>query len=375
MGGGLEEAGALGMAAATAQAIDGPGAGGSVNAEGHEDRCLNCEAALAGPYCAACGQKAHLHRSLLHAVEEFLHGIVHFDSRFWNTLPLLVFRPGKLTRDYVMGKRARYIAPVAVFLLTVFTMFLLFAFLPAPGMDMANTALSNSQKAVAEAEIRDEISAVDKRIAEAEAALAASPGDKKAASRLLELKATRTLLEKGEAQVKNDEAAPGGDSLYDVMRRAAASKETNFDVGDPSMEKKLRTAFANPEFVAYKMKQKGYKLSFLLVPLSLPWLMLMFAWKRGVKTYDHVVFLLYSISFMSMLAMIASLLAAAGVGSGFVYGLLLVFIPLAHMFLQLKEGYALGWFSAAWRTFALAITAIITLAIYVVGIALLGLLD
>lgn len=278
--------------------------------------CLNCGAALAGPYCSACGQKAHLHRSVLHAAEEFLHGILHFDSRLWTTLPLLALRPGKLTRDYVMGRRARYIAPVAVFLLTIFAMFLLFAFLPAPGVEVARDASAAKQ---------------------------------------------------GEAARPSD--------LYEAMRRAAASDRTAFDVGDPGMEKKLRAALANPEFVAYKIKQKGYKLSFLLVPLSLPWLMLMFAGRRDVKAYDHVVFLLYSISFMSMLVMIASALAILRAGNSFLFGLLLIWIPLAHMFAQLKEGYALGWFGAAWRTVALAAAAVATLAIYVAGIALLGLMD
>lgn len=370
MDSGLEEAGALGTAAAAASVVAGPGLAG----DGHETHCLNCGTELSGPFCSACGQKAHLHRSVIHAAEEFLHGVVHFDSRFWNTLPLLVFRPGKLTRDYVMGKRARYIPPVAVFLLTIFSMFLLFAFLPTPALDMANAALSNTQKAEAEAEIRRQRGELEKEIAGLEAALAANPGDTQAKSRLTILKATHAALEKGEAQVQSGGEATEG-NLYDMMRRAAASEDTKFDVGDPGMERKLRAALANPEFVAYKMKQKGYKLSFLLVPLSLPWLMLMFAWKRNVKTYDHVVFLLYSISFMSMLGMAALLLSLAGVGGGTVLGFLLFAVPVAHMFAQLKEGYALGWFSAAWRTMALATAAVTTLAIYVVGIALLGLLD
>ncbi len=366
---GLDEIGALGTAAAAASALTPPSAGG----RSHESHCLNCEAPLQGPFCSACGQKAHLHRSVLHAVEEFLHGIVHFDSRFWNTLPLLIFRPGKLTRDYVLGKRARYIPPVAVFLLTIFTMFLLFAFLPAPAIDMADSALTKTQIANAEAEIRNERAALDSQIAALEAHVAANPADEQEKRRLAGLRATRTALEKGEGVVRG--GATGGASLFDAMREAAASKDSKFDLGDPGTERKLRAAFANPEFVVYKMKQKGYKLSFLLVPLSLPWLMLMFAWKRDAKTYDHVVFLLYSISFMSMLAMIGSVLFALNVGNTLLYGALLFWIPVAHMFAQLKEGYALGWFSAAWRTVALATAAVATLAIYVAGIALLGLLD
>lgn len=395
MDAGLEEAGALGTAGAAASVLDGPGEPRG----GHGGACLNCGAALAGPFCSACGQKAHVHRSVLHAIEEFVHGVVHFDSRFWNTLPLLIFRPGKLTRDYVLGKRARYIPPVAVFLLTVFSMFLLFAFLPAPGLDLANQALTNTQAATAEAEIRKQGKDVGAEIAKLESTLAANPDDAAAKTRLAALAATQELLKAGatgvKASVASDKAgetaggasgkavagkvAPGDvvveNNLYDVMRRAAVSEDTTFNFEDPSLEKKVRTALANPEFVAYKMKQKGYKLSFLLVPLSLPWLILMFAWKCDVKVYDHVVFLLYSISFMSMIAMIASLLMLGGINSGPAFGFLVMGVPVLHMFAQLKEGYALSWFSASWRTFALATAAVATLAIYIVGIALLGLLD
>ncbi len=370
MDGGLEEVGALGTAAAAASVLAGPGAAG----EGHETHCLNCGTPLSGPFCSACGQKAHLHRSVMQAAEEFLHGVVHFDSRFWNTLPLLIFRPGKLTRDYVMGKRARYIPPVAVFLLTIFTMFLLFAFLPAPAVDMANQDLTNAQRTEVAAMLQRRQDEVDKDIAAAEAAVAADPGNAQAVNRLKALKASRALLQTGERGVRPDDVVLEG-NIFDAMRRAAASKETKIDVGNPGLEKKLRSALANPEFVAYKMKQKGYKLSFLLVPMSLPWLMLMFARKRNVKTYDHVVFLLYSISFMSMLGMIAALLMVAGINSGFAFGLLIFWFPLAHMFMQLKEGYALSWLQAAWRTVALAIAAFATLAFYIAGIALLGLLD
>ena len=38
---------------------------------------------------------AHLHRTLGHMIEEFLHGILHFDTRAWRTLPLLAWKPGK----------------------------------------------------------------------------------------------------------------------------------------------------------------------------------------------------------------------------------------------------------------------------------------
>src|SRR5688572_7491098 len=113
MSGEFEAAGAMATAGLVAGAIEGregqaPGEGG----------CLNCGAQLTGAYCSACGQAAHANRGLIHVLEEFLHGIFHFDTKVWRTLPLAIFRPGTLTRNYVYGKRARYLSPLAFFLLT-----------------------------------------------------------------------------------------------------------------------------------------------------------------------------------------------------------------------------------------------------------------
>ena len=79
-------------------------------AHGH---CGNCGAQLNGTYCGVCGQAGHLHRSLLHLAEEFLHGVLHFDTKGFRTLPLLVARPGLLTRRYIAGQRTRYVSPLA----------------------------------------------------------------------------------------------------------------------------------------------------------------------------------------------------------------------------------------------------------------------
>ncbi len=85
--------------------------------------CANCGAALIGKYCHACGQPGHVPRTLAHVFEEGLHGLLHFDGRALRTLPMVVFRPGTLTGDYIFGMRQRYIAPVVLFLFVVFAMF------------------------------------------------------------------------------------------------------------------------------------------------------------------------------------------------------------------------------------------------------------
>ncbi|WP_443018614.1 DUF3667 domain-containing protein [Sphingomonas sp. 7/4-4] len=65
--------------------------------------CLNCGTALIGAHCHHCGQSGHVHRSLGAVGHEIVHGVFHFEGKFWRTLPLLAWRPGDLTRRYVAG--------------------------------------------------------------------------------------------------------------------------------------------------------------------------------------------------------------------------------------------------------------------------------
>jgi hypothetical protein len=332
--------------------------------------CLNCGAAVPLAFCPRCGQKAHVHRSLLHMGEEFLHSLVHFDGKLWRTLPMLVFRPGTLTRDYIQGRRARYVAPVALFLMTIFLMFLLFGLLPAP--DVQETIVPRDPAAAAARlpEAEQALADIGRQIADARAD-PARQGELPA----LELgKASATALRDSlrAAAAGQPVAEPGWSA---AIRAARAQGQIGISTGNSGLDRKALDALEDPQFVFYKMKQKGYKLSFLLVPLSLPWMLLLFAWKKDVRAYDHVVFLLYSISFMTALFMLAALLGTAGVESAAPYLTLFLAAPLVHLFFQLKGGYRLGWAAAAWRAAALATLAMITLLLYFSGILFLGLVD
>ncbi len=61
-------------------------------------------------------------------------------------------------------------------------------------------------------------------------------------------------------------------------------------------------AKANPGLLLYKLQTNAYKLSWLLIPLSLPFMWLLFPFSRRFKMYDHTVVVTYSIAFMTMLA-------------------------------------------------------------------------
>jgi hypothetical protein len=120
---------------------------------------------------------------------------------------------------------------------------------------------------------------------------------------------------------------------------------------------------ANPELTLYKLKTYGYKYSWALIPISLPFMWLLFAFRRDVGLYDHAIFSIYSLSFMSLGVVVLTLLGWAGVPSALVT-LAVIFVPPIHMYRQLKGAYGLGRFGATWRTFGLLVVTSITSSIF-----------
>ena len=94
----------------------------------HDKTCLNCGGIVTERYCSHCGQEnTEPKESLGHLIGHFFADVTHFDSQIFTTLKDLVFRPGFLTREYVAGRRLKYLNPIrmyifisAVFFLVVF---------------------------------------------------------------------------------------------------------------------------------------------------------------------------------------------------------------------------------------------------------------
>jgi hypothetical protein len=105
------------LIAAAAATLEGPGGNEAVSSDPHG--CQNCGAALAGPFCHACGQKrTHLHKPVWELIEDFLETILHFDGRIWQTLRALFLRPGQMTLDWIEGRQMRHVPPIRLFIFT-----------------------------------------------------------------------------------------------------------------------------------------------------------------------------------------------------------------------------------------------------------------
>src|SRR5450830_908256 len=282
----------------------------------------------------------------------------------WRTLPLLVIQPGRLTRNYIEGKRIRYVSPLALFLFMVFLMFFVVSSLTHVGGHGDSKGNSPPQGT-----IKEDVSAARKKLAAAEATLAgakAAGQDSTAAEQ--DVERARDAVDDAETAMAM--VAGSGDSMEKVIKKVS-EKNVNFNTGSSKIDAAARFAAANPTFTLYKLKNAASQYSFMLVPISLPFLWLMFFWKRGVTMFDHAVFALYGLSFMALLVVVGSLSAAAGLSA--VAGLLFCLAPPIHMFLQLKGAYQLRTFSALWRTVVLLFVSVMVLSLYLLLILAISL--
>jgi hypothetical protein len=205
--------------------------------------CPNCDATLEGPYCHQCGQLAeNYHRSIGHLVEELFESLFHLDGRLWRTLPGLVARPGRLTRDYLDGHRAFQIPPLRMFLIALLLVFLF------GGMDRGHTKL-----------------------------VAARPGGN-----------VRVIDLRNDPQAQQKLNIDLGPTAHDKARASW-------------LKSRVIAASRDPERFAMVMESWAHRLAILMLPIGAGLLALMYAFQRRFFIYDHLIFTMHSLSFQGLL--------------------------------------------------------------------------
>jgi hypothetical protein len=272
-----------------------------------------------------------------------------------------------LTRRYIDGQRARYVSPLALFLFSVFLMLFVYSLLSSPNSVV--TSAQNQQEARREGDDARKLVAQRR----AELAKATTPDEREKATDALsdaqvDLIASNVAIAaldtaptlNGEAVSANSTVSARGGAVLDML---------GWDRTHPTLAHIVRRGLANPELTLYKVKNSAYKFAFMLVPISLPFLWLMFFWRKGITIYDHVIFVLYSLSFMSLWFVIIGLLGQ------FTRELVVLaaLVTPAHTFMQLRETYALGWFATSWRTLALMVVATIVFMLFMLLILAISL--
>ena len=93
-------------------------------------RCLNCGAALHGAFCGACGQRSvPANPTVSELAGDAWQELSGYDGRIAATFRGLV-HPGRLTTEYLQGRRARYLPPIRLYLIASVLYFLVSAAAP-----------------------------------------------------------------------------------------------------------------------------------------------------------------------------------------------------------------------------------------------------
>jgi hypothetical protein len=300
--------------------------------------CPNCGTPLAGPWCHECGQKGEeYHRNIWHLFAEAFEGLTHFDSRIWNTLPKLVLRPGKLTHEYLEGHRAAQIPPFRLFLIVLLLVF--FAGGLAVDQNRVNFKVAPPDAAVVTKDM--------------------TPKEK-------------ADYEQAMAQVKSQLAADAPAAANPPSVTVEAS-DLKLDLGRKNRrgawaKSQIKKAVANPEAFFFAVESWGHRFAILMLPVAALMLTGLFAFRRGVYVFDHVIFSMHSLSFVGLLLTAIFLLSMA---SPLAWWLLLA--APAHLFVHMRGTYRTGVFGTLVRMWLLFVGTVVTVGLMIVGLVFAGL--
>jgi hypothetical protein len=371
-----------------------PRAGEAVDGHTAERNCLNCGCALSGDYCHCCGQQAHVHRTLGAFWHDLLHGVLHFEGKIWRTLPMLALHPGQLTRRYVHGERAKFVSPLALFLFSAFLMFAVFSLLGAPTDLTSDTP--DEDRAEAMRDIATERDETARKLADLQQELrharAAKQPTQSIEAEMEDVRRELAIEEQGhrlalrlagqeEERARGQANQAASETGKDDAQPREGEREREINVigttGWPTLDRAVEKAEKNPSLLFYKIQNNAYKFSWALIPISLPFLWVLFLhrrrYRRDYGAYDHLIFLTYSIAFMSMAAIVLALLRPLGAGDAII-GSAIAFIPPIHIYRQLRGAYDLSRWSAAWRTFVLLVFSSVALTLFLLLLVVLGVL-
>lgn len=351
-------------------------AAGESKKQGHGP-CPNCGATITGAYCSSCGQSAHLHRSLSSLGHDIMHGVFHLEGKTWRTIPELFFHPGRLTRRYIDGERAKFVSPMALYLFTVFLMFAVVPFtgdsiaVPDDPLGIGTEWKENIQNDIEQ--LNDKIEAQQEKLAEG------SFTDAERARIEKNIAGYVSTREAMEAMLSGDpkKIAEFQQRQEERARSVVASAGDAADVAvgaDNRLAAAVKQAGDNPALLAYKLKTTGYKYSWALVPLSVPFMWLLFFWRRDIHLYDHAIFVTYSISFMMLFIAVLALASKLG-ASAWIWGTALGIVPPIHLYKQLRGAYKISRFGAWVRLFLLSIMIFFVLLMFSILLLALGMSD
>lgn len=323
---------------------------GVIDSTGAEaEHCLNCGTELTGQYCGNCGQRA---RSRLISIWELLRDafgdLFELDSRLWRTLVPLIVSPGRLTRDYLEGRRARFMPPFRTYLVLSILFFVIAFFDPREEFDVLFDEEPPAAEESTDASTADEI-IEDVREDLAEEGLLPEvpptpdqaetadddPADEEEASDEFSIRFTDGDME-SEGNCDNlevENTPPWLESWLTPERLKILCERTTADGGSVFATRLLDTI---PSALIFLLPLMAFVLK-LLYPLSRRYYVehLLF-----VVHYHAFVFLILTLQII--LGRLASALSLPGFVSGIAVAIVVFYMPI-YLFKAMRFVYGQGW--------------------------------
>jgi hypothetical protein len=337
--------------------------------------CENCGAELQGHWFAQCGQLAiEYRRSFRYVVADLLNEFLNWDSKFFTTIALLIFKPWRLTNEFLAGKRVRYVNPLRLYLLASILFFFAVNY-GAKGIRFDPTKFPEEKRAEVAAAIADKRGEIEAELK----------------------KENLTPEQRRKATTPTPEQIPSATAEPSASPTAASGQQTYGPVGDRPFvvfdDAKSTTPFESwiEARAKEKMGEHGTKMGLFISTLfsNLPYMMLccipLFALvlkvlyiRRRLFYIDHLIYALHIHTFFyagSMLIVLATIglnRFAPGAIAGWMIPLLWIAF-VTQIFLSIRYVYRQGWFFSIFKflfggfvylmvlLFALAATFFVTL--------------
>lgn len=327
--------------------------------------CRNCGEMVELRHCPRCGQLASsFHRPFLSLLAESVSDTLALDGRIARTLPLLLFRPGILTRRYNEGKRARYVPPFRLFLLSSLLFYLIgFAFVDSSNWlnstlpnDIRMQGLSEEDAAALREGFRDGRMSGEELDALIERSRAAAEAD-----------GAEISLDFGGASEPGEDAPPAdpatGEARQGTGEPAAAGAD---EAASDPVEERFEQIIDNPRLFLRSVESWTPRLSLLLVPFTMLALAAMNFWRRSVYVYDHAIHALHMHTWLYLAASLALLVGGAGAPDTAAAGFFLA-VPVYVTF-SMRGATGAGFIPSVFRMILLLFFWLIALLFLMIGI-------
>ncbi len=315
----------------------------------HENvSCANCETNFSGNFCPNCGQSVDTYdKPVGFVIYNFLGDFFAFDTRFFRTLIALLFKPGFLSKEYIVGRRVRYAPPFRIFVFVSFVLFLLLQIYTTRGLNtMLDTefgkgkiSLDSASLAAADSvytDIRSEMDGTDRFVADS---VVTKLGTQ---SGILKSDAIVSMEPGTEPGIEAGELLAGSTNTRQLLNIAEHKLEERLNTEEDPVKRAQLQKFIricqSPEQANAKILQYLSYAFFLLLPLFALILKLVYIRQR----YHYIRHLIFSIHihaflFVALIAGVSVLMLFSG-GAWLFAFILLLLIPV-YFILALKKFY------------------------------------